>query len=111
VAGDSVVRQVRDDLIAQDIRYRRVDASVRRDVDRLIVQLGKDLKKLIISIDVAGTRQVGARKRRLQKLNEQSRDLINNRYREINQVLRKAVRQVAKVETKSTLDIVTNRLP
>lgn len=107
----TVAQKIRDDIIEQDVRYRRVDASVRRDVDQRLDQLELDLVALMLKIDVAGTKQIKARRRRLAKLNNQSGIIIRTAYTEINGILRGAGRRVAKVEAKKVNQIVQDRLP
>lgn len=107
----TVAQKVRDDIIEQDVRYRRVDASVRKEVDERLDQLERELVGLMLKIDVAGTKQIKARRRRLAKLNNQSGILIRTAYTEINGILRSAGRRVAKVEAKKVNQIVGNQLP
>lgn len=108
---ETVAQKIRDDIIEQDIRYRRVDAAVRKEVDTRLDQLESDLVALMLKIDVAGTKQVKARKRRLAKLNNQSGILIRTAYTEINGIMRGAGRRVAKVEARKVNQIVQDRLP
>lgn len=108
---ETVAQKIRDDIIAQDVRYRRVDAAVRREVDDVLDKLEQDLRVLMIRIDVAGTKQRVARQRRLKKLQSESGILIRTAYSEINRVIRSASRRVAKVEAKKVNTIVQENLP
>jgi hypothetical protein len=109
--ADNAAQEIRDDLIEQEVLYRRVDAGVRRQVDARHAQLARDLKDLMLKIDVAGTKQINARKRRLKKLNEESRLLIRTAYSEMNGILRHALRRLAKVETKKAVATVRRHIP
>ena len=111
LALPSVAQDIRDDLIEQEIKYRRVDASVRRDVDATLRQLSRDLKDLMIKIDVNGTKRLDARNRRLKKFEKESKILIRTAYSEIGGITRNTLRRVAKVETKNTVAVVGSRLP
>lgn len=107
----SAAEEVRDDIIHRDVIYRRVDASIRREVDARLDQLGKDLKSLMFRIDVAGTSRASARKRRLRRLNEESRILIRTAYTEMGAITRSALRRVGKVEAVSTAQIMRKQIP
>lgn len=109
--ADSAAEEIRDDLIEQEVLYRRVDASVRRDVDARLAQLGRDLKRLVLETDVNSTTRKDARKRRLKRLNEESRILIRTAYTEVNGILRPALRRVGKVETMKTTKVVRKHVP
>lgn len=109
--ADNAAQNIRDDLIEQDLLYRRVDASVRRDVDARLAQMGRDLKKLTLEIDVAGTKRKDARQRRLKKLNEESRILIRTAYSEVGGILRSAIRRVAKTEAKKVANVIRSSIP
>lgn len=102
---------VRDDLIAQDVRYRRADAAVRRQIDARFDKLEADLKILMLRIDAAGTQQVKARRRRIAKLEKESKVLIKTAFTEINGYLKGAMRQLAHIETKATATILRTNIP
>ena len=102
---------IRDDLIAQDVRYRRVDAAIRREVNARLAQLGRDTTALMLRIDVAGTKQPKARLRRLRKLNRELGILTRTAYSEIGGITKVALRRLAQAETKSTIKIVGANLP
>jgi hypothetical protein len=109
--ADSAAVEIRDDLIQQEVLYRRVDAGVRSDVNKRITQLGRDLKNLMFSIDVHGTSRKDARERRLKRLNTESRTMIRTAYSEIGGIMRAAVRRIAKVETKKATEVVRKHVP
>lgn len=109
--ADSAAVEIRDDLIQQEVLYRRVDAGVRSDVNKRLTQLGRDLKSLMFSIDVHGTNRKDARERRLKRLNTESRTMIRTAYSEIGGIMRAAVRRIAKVETKKTTEVVRKHVP
>jgi hypothetical protein len=109
--ADSAAQDIRDDLIEQDVLYRRVDAGVRREVDARLAQMGLDLKKLMLDIDVAGTQRKDARQRRLKRLNIESRILIRTAYSEVGGILRAATRRVAKVEAKKAANVMRKNIP
>jgi len=108
---ETAAQAIRDDLIQQEIAYRRVDASVRRDVDRRLKGLANDLKDLLQRIDPHGTQRVAARKRRLKKFDQESKVLIRTAYSEMGGILRQATRRIAKVETKNTVAVIRRNVP
>lgn len=108
---ETVAQKIRDDIIAQDIRYNRVNASVRAEVNARLDVLEKDITAAMMQVDVNGTRQKKARDRRLKKLNEALRILIRTAYSEINGIIRSAGRRVAKVEAQKVNQIVEVNLP
>lgn len=109
--ADTAAQQIRDDLIEQEVLYRRTDAGVRLEVDRRLAQLERDLKKLVLSVDVNSAMRKGTRQRRLKNINDESKILIRTAYSEVNGILRGAMRRIAKVETKKTTDIIRKRVP
>lgn len=111
VVAETAAEKIRDDLVEQEVLYRRVDASVRREVDARLDQMGRDLKDLMLKIDVAGTKRSDARRRRLKKLNTESRIVIRTAYSEVGGILRSAVRRIAKAETKNTAKIMRRNIP
>jgi len=108
---ETVAQRIRNDIIAQDIRYRRADAAVRNDVDARLDKLEKSIVAMMLKIDVNGTKQVAARQRRLKKLNFELGVLIRTAYSEINGLLRAAGRRIAKVEAQNINKIVAENLP
>lgn len=108
---DTVAEAIRDDLIEQEVLYRRADAGIRRQVDSRLTQMGSDLKTLMLDIDVAGTKRKDARMRRLKKLNVESRTIIKTAYSEVGGILRSSLRRLAKVETKNTVKIMRKNIP
>ncbi len=107
----TVAQQIRDDIISQDIRYRRVDAAVRAEVDARLDVLERDITAEMMRIDVNGTSRKAARKRRLKKLNHEIGIIIRTAYSEINGIIRSAGRRVAKVEARKVNQIVAEQLP
>lgn len=108
---ETVAQKIRDDIISQEIRYRRVDASVRKDVDTRLNALEREIFLLIVRIDVAGTKQRKARQRRLKKLESEIGIATRTAYSEVNGMIRAAGRRVAKVEARKINEIVAENLP
>ena len=107
----TVAEEIRDDLIAQDIRYKRADASVRKEIDSRLAVLETAIAATIIQINVNGAKQAGAIDRRLRKLNTEVGILTRTAYSEINGIIKGAARRVANVETAADVAIVTKELP
>lgn len=108
---ETVAESIRNDIIAQDIRYKRADAAVRREVDARLDQLETEIVMLMLRIDVNGTKQIKARGRRLAKLNKEIGIAIRTAYSEINGIIKSSARRVARVETASAVKIVGENLP
>ena len=108
---ETVSLAIRDDIIAQEVRYRRVDASVRREVDTLLDQLESDIVALMLRVNVNGTKQIKARARRLAKLNRELGILIRTTYSEVNGLIKASSRRVSRVEAKAITKIVEGNLP
>lgn len=109
--ADNISASIRDDLIEQEIRYRRTDAAIRADVDRRLLQVQKDLVALAIKVDPNGAQTEAARQRRLERLRKSSGALVRDAYREIDQIVKGSARRIAKVESQNTVDIVRKHLP
>jgi transcription elongation factor len=102
---------IRDDIIAQDIRYKRADATIRREVDARLDKLETEIVALMLRIDVAGTKQRKARARRLAKLHREVGIATRTAYSEINGIIKSGARRVARVEAASAVKIVAENLP
>lgn len=107
----SVAQAIRDDLIEQELRYRRVDAGVRREVDARLVRLQADLKALTLKIDPAGTDRPAARTARLSKLEARSKAMIDAAYRDIEAIMEQANRRVGQAEVKNLNNVMREHLP
>lgn len=108
---ESVAQKIRDDLIAQDIRYRRADAGVRQEVNGRLDELDSQIVAAVIRIDVAGTSRVAARRRRLQKLNSEVGKLTQAAFSDINKILKASLKRVAKVEAKIIVKTMRGNIP
>jgi len=109
--AETAAQAVRDDLIKQEVLYRRADAGVRREIDARLIQMGRELKEMVLRIDVAGTQRKDARARRLKKIDDESKIIIRTAYSEVNGILRSAARRIAKVETKNTARVIRSAVP
>ena len=107
----SVNDDIRDEFATHDIDLRRVDGGIQNQVDKILVQLGKDLKVLTVKIDPNGTTRRDAQKRRTKKLREESRPLINEAYVKISALVRSDLRRISKVESKASLSIIREAIP
>lgn len=107
----SVAQAIRDDLIEQELRYRRVDAGVRREVDARLLKLQADLKALALRIDPGGTERPAARSARLGKLEMKSKAMIDAAYRDVEAIMKQASRRVALAEVEHLNTIMRTHLP
>lgn len=85
---------VRDNLIEQDIRNTRAIGGVQNAVDRRLVQLSRDLRRLIIEADL-GEGTPAAKRRKLDRVDEASKPLILAAFQEINAMTRNALGRMA----------------
>lgn len=109
--NESVNDQIHDDLISHDIALRRIDGGARRNVERRLDRLGADLKSLTGRIDPFGTARSDARKRRLSRLEKESKELIDTAYAEIAAQNRDDLKRVARIETNVAVDTIAKALP
>ncbi len=100
--AESTNQRIRDDLTTQDLTDRRLIAGMEAEVDKRLVQLERDLKALIFQVDPAGARQRRSKKRRTKQINTRSRELITEAYRDINNMTRKNLTRLSRVESRST---------
>lgn len=107
----TAAEEVRDDLIAQDVRYRRVEAGINRKVQARLNELDRDVKALLVKIDPAGTTQPKARQRRLQKFNREAGVLIRTAYSEINGMVKADLRRVGMAESVNTMKVMRRHIP
>ena len=102
---------IHDELITQDIKLRRITGDCQNRAERRLDRLGRDLKALAVRIDPNGTSRTDARQRRLARLEEESRKLVNEAYAEIAAENRKDLRRVAKIESEATVQVIGKALP
>ena len=94
----TVAEDIREALIVQDIRYRRADAGVRADVDKILNRLDADIVKAVVKVDVASAKRPATRKKRLDKLNAAVGELARKSFSEINKLLKDSLRRLAKID-------------
>ena len=107
----TAAEEIRDDIIEQDVRYRRAEARINRKVQARLTTLDRDVKALLIRIDPAGTQQVKARQRRLRKFNRESGELVRTAYSEIHALVKKDLARVGIVESKTILATMRKHIP
>lgn len=108
---DTAAEKIRDEIIEQDIRYQRANATVRREVDDRLDRLAADLTALLYRVDPNSAIRPAAKKRRMKRLRIESRTLIRTAYSEINGTLKAAMRRIAKVETRRINQSVRDNIP
>lgn len=107
----STSEQVQDDFIAQDVQLARVDAGLQKRIDARLDQLGRDLKRLTLDVDVAGTPRRDAQVRRMNKLNKGSRELIRIAYSDINRLTRDVLVDVAAATSMEVATALEENIP
>lgn len=107
----TVNQDIRDDIAAHDIDLRRVDGAIRRKVDQRFDKLGQDLKVLTVTIDPHGAVRIGARKRRLKKLQKEARALVSAAYSEINVMVAKDLKRLTRAESEAVNQSIEEALP
>jgi len=107
----TVNEQILDSFAEHDIDLRKLDGDIRNKVDRILVELGKDLKVLLVRIDPHGATRLDARKRRTKRLREEARPLISDAYVRIGRLVRHDLRRLSKVESKAANRIVRDAIP
>lgn len=107
----STSEQVQDDFIAQDVQLARVDAGLQKRIDARLDQLGRDLKRLTLDVDVAGTPRRDAQIRRMNKLNKQSRELIAAAYADINTLTKDVLVDVAAATSMEVATTLEENIP
>jgi hypothetical protein len=108
---ESVNDKIHDDLISHDIRLQRVAGDTRKRIERRLDKLGSDLKAITARIDPFSASGAAEGERRLSKLNEESTELINEAYKEINKWQRDQLERLAAIETEATVQAVRKALP
>lgn len=107
----STAEQVQDDFIAQDVQLARVDAGLQKRIDARLDQLGRDLKRLTLDVDVAGTPRRDAQIRRMNKLNKGSRELIRIAYSDINRLTKDVLVDVAAATSMEVATALEENIP
>lgn len=107
----SVSEEVQDDFIKQDVQLARVDAGLQKQIDARLDKLGRDLKRLTLDVDVAGTPRRDAQVRRMAKLNKESRELIRVAYSDINAMTKATLGKVAAATSMEVVSALEENLP
>lgn len=108
---ESVNDNILDSFAEHDIDLRKLDGHIRNQVDKILLELGRDLKALLVRIDPNGAQRSGAKRRRIKKLREESRSVISAAYRDIAALVRKDLRRLSKLESRAALSIIEDNLP
>jgi hypothetical protein len=95
--ANNLNEQVRDELIEQDINNQRALGGVQNAVDRRLVELGRDLRRLVTDADL-GTGTPAARRRKLDRVDELSKPIIATAFQEINALTRNTLGRMAVVD-------------
>jgi len=103
--------RVQEDVIAQDVQLARVDAGMQKRIDARLDELGRELKRLTLDVDVAGTLRRDAQVRRMNRLSKESRELIREAYSDINLMTRKALTTVAKAQSMAMATSLEESIP
>lgn len=109
--GKSVNDHINEALVSHDVTLQRVTGDMQRRVDRRMTQLERDLKTLLVTVDVHGAQRKDSRERRMQMLRRESKRIITEAYSEINTMQRKDLRQLARLESKAMGKIIREELP
>ena len=107
---ESVNDKIHDDLIAHDVTLRRIDGACRRHAEARLDRLSADLKALTIEIDPFGTDRLGARQRRLARLEKKARTLTVEAYADIAKENRSDLKRVGAIETEVSKQVIEDNL-
>lgn len=106
----SVNEDIRDDLVAHDIDLRRLDGAVRNQVDKHFDELSGKLQELLAKHDPYGAVRTRTRQRRIRKYQADARKAINEALTEINAIVRKNLRGVARTEATAVIDSIVESI-
>lgn len=102
----SINEAIRDDLVAHDIDLRRLDGDVRNQIDRRYDALGRELRELLAKHDPHGAARSSTRQKRLGEYEADARKAINEALSDINGIVRKTLRGVARTEATALIDSI-----
>ena len=97
----TAAERVRDDLVVQDVRLRRVIGGEQRFIAKLTDQFEKRVKAAIVEIDVGGVNGPLRRTQRMVKLEKIIKELAQEHYAEVAAHLKKTMQGVAIAESQA----------
>jgi DnaJ-domain-containing protein 1 len=109
--SEGINDKIHDDLISHDIAIRRVTGDCQRRAEKRLDRLASDLKQLTAKIDPFGTERTDARERRMERLDAESKKLIEEAYREIGKENQSDMTRLVRVEEEATLQALGKHLP
>lgn len=107
----SVNEAIRDDLVEHDLDLRRLDGDVRNQIDRRYDELDRQLKELLTRHDPHGAVRKRTREKRLREFQADARKAISAANKDANAILRKTLREVARLESTAVIDSIVESLP
>jgi hypothetical protein len=108
--SDGINDKIHDDLISHDIAIRRVTGDCQRRVEKRLDRLASDLKQLAAKIDPFGTDRTDARERRINRLDAESKKIIDEAYREIGKENQSDLIRVVRIEEEATVQALEKAL-
>jgi len=103
--------KVQDRIIQEDVSIARVAGDLQNKIAKRLNKLGRDLKALTVEVDVAGTPRRDAQQSRMAKLNKESRVLIREAYKDINQMTNADGRKVVNAVSMDTVTALEDAIP
>lgn len=94
----TVAQDVRDDLIAQDIRVRRVSARLERDIEVRLKRMELDLADLVIKTDAKVTKAA-------------AKEIIDAAYADVDAMVLEVAQRLAAAEAKAVVKAIKKALP
>lgn len=104
-------QDVRDELVEQDIRVRRVSARLERDVQKRLLDLQREVVAEMSRIDPAGAVRTDARERRLQRTEQAVRELTRNAYADIESMTANVIERAAVADQAALTEALKKAIP
>lgn len=97
---------IRDELIVQDVTDARAIAGVQKRVDNRLLELQRDLRRVVLEVDPTGTPRRRSQKARTRQANELAAPLIRQAFVDINAITDDALTRMGRLEKKAVADMV-----
>lgn len=107
----SVNDQIHEDLISHDIDLQRLIADCKRRAEKRLDRLVSDLADLTRRIDPFGTQRTDARKRRVARLERETKVITDEAYRDIAKENKTDLNKVARIEMEKQIQVIGEKLP
>ncbi len=107
----TAAQDVRDDLIEQDIRVRRVIGRLERDIEVRMKRFELDVLDLLYKQDPGGPNSQTERRKRLQAYEQRAEELARKAFRDVDKIIREYSERLSSAEFRVVAAALRRHVP